>query len=212
MLRFVTFEGVDGCGKTTQVRMLKQHLAIHQPTRPVRWVHDPGGTRIGDAVRQILLDRGNAMMRTECEVLLYCASRAQLVHETIGPAILRGDLVISDRFFDATVAYQGHGRNVDLGVLDFLHDYAAGGLIPDLTFLLDLDPEQGLERIVASRRGAAARGDRMEGQGTGFARRVRAGYLSLAAAHPDRFRVLDAAKSPDAIFSDVTSELHAHGV
>lgn len=212
MLRFVTFEGVDGCGKTTQLRMLKQHLATRRLSRPVHWVHEPGGTRIGAAVRQILLDPGNTMMRTECEVLLYCASRAQLVHETIVPAIVRGDLVISDRFFDATVAYQGHGRNVDLAVLDFLHDYATGGLIPDLTFLLDLDPERGLERIVANRQGAAARGDRMEGQGTGFARRVRAGYLALAGAHPDRFRVLDAERSPEEIFSEVTAELDAHGV
>lgn len=214
MLNFVTFEGVDGCGKSTQVKMLAQHLARRLRGRSVLTVHEPGGTGVGDHVRAILLDPCHTSMCVQCEVLLYLASRAQLVEEKIRPAIAKGDLVLSDRYYDATVAYQGYGRGVSLEDLDRLQLYASEGLVPDLTFLLDLDPQIGRERIASGRghAGQPAAGDRMEREGIAFAHKVREGYLRLASDAPDRFRVLDASRSPEEVFTDVSNEMERHGL
>lgn len=210
---FITLEGIDGCGKTTQARLLHKELSSHLSPRLVVLVRDPGGTTIGDRIRAILLDPAHMKMAVAAEVLLYFASRAQLVEEIIRPAIGNGDLVISDRYFDATLAYQGYGRGVEVGMLEELQRFSTRGLMPDLTFLLDIDPDIGRARIAGGRpHDGQSGGDRMERQGADFARQVRDGYLVAAKAHPDRIRVLDAARPPEAILRDMRMELDSRGL
>ncbi|MEW6364273.1 MAG: dTMP kinase [Acidobacteriota bacterium] len=210
MLNFITFEGIDGSGKSTQVGRLADWLRARSSSRPIVVVKDPGGTAVGDGIRSILLDPAHQSMRVQTEVLLYFASRAQLVWEAIRPALEQGAMVVSDRYYDATMAYQGYARGVDRIVLDQIQRYASGGLEPDLTFVLDVAPEVGLARAAARHAGAVR--DRIEGEGSDFSRRVREGYLQLAARHPNRIRVLDASRSPEDVFTAVRAELVKHGV
>ncbi len=183
--RFISFEGVDGSGKTTQAALLAEWLR-GQDFDVVVTV-EPGGTAVGEQIRSILLDHRNRELAPEAELLLYFASRAQNVVEVIRPALARGAIVISDRYTDSTIAYQGYGRGLGEPVVRQLHRIACGDLWPDLTFLLDIEPELGLQR--ARRRGAL---DRMDDQAHEFHRRVRQGYAELAAREPSRFRVIDA--------------------
>ena len=191
---FVTFEGIDGCGKTTQVTALRDSLEAKGARVIV--IREPGATFIGEKIRSILLDNANSGMSSETEVLLYEAARAQIVSEVIRPALLAGKVVICDRFYDSSVAYQGYARGLPLESIDSLNQFATGGLEPDLTFLLDLPAEAALERMNVR----VGSHDRLEIEGLGFMEKVRAGYLELAGKHA-RIIKLDA-MSPATVLAE----------
>lgn len=196
MACFITFEGIEGCGKSTQVQLLARRLENAGHT--VRLTREPGGCPIADQIRQILLDAGNSAMTPLAELLLYAAARAQHVREVIVPALAAGEIVICDRFTDATLAYQGHGRKLDLGIIDQLNRLAAGEVRPDLTVLLDCPVEVGLGRAVSRINSTqGAREERFELESLQFHERVRAGYLHLAQQEPTRFVVVNGAGSID---------------
>ena len=184
---FVNFEGGDGCGKTTQMRLLSARLkslgcAVLETT-------EPGGTRIGAQIRRILLDSANQELRPTAELLLYFASRAQNVEEVILPALAEGKIVLTDRFTDSTLAYQGFGRGLGEQVVSDLARIACRGLTPDVTLLIDIDLETSLSR--ARQRNLDPIESRMDEQAVEFHRRVREAYLAMAARAPQRFRVVD---------------------
>lgn len=179
--RFITFEGIEGSGKSTHCRHAADYL--RSKGFEVCLLREPGGTSISEQIRDILLDKENIAMSVECELLLYNAARAQLVSEVIRPAFERGEIVLCDRFFDSTVAYQCYGGNLDRQITDRVNLFAAQGMIPDLSFLLDSDVERGLER--------AGRGDRMELKSIDFHTRVRNGFLEITKAAPERFCCID---------------------
>ncbi len=192
--KFITFEGIDGCGKTTQMRLLGQYLTERGvavvPTR------EPGGTELGRKVRSALLDGVAGSVEPLAELLLYAADRAQHVRRVILPALSLGKVVLSDRFYDATTVYQGYARGFDLKLVNQLNELATGGLKPDLTLLFDLDAETGLKRTM--RRGdgtgmTAAGPDRLDQEPVEFHERVRKAYLEIAAREPERFRVIPSA-------------------
>ena len=186
---FITFEGVEGSGKTTQVALLADRL--QQAGYPVIATREPGGTPISDRIRAVVLDQSRVEIHPHTEALLMCAARAQLVNELIQPALDSGHVVICDRYSDSTFAYQGFARGQDLATLRALNDFATGGLVPHLTLLLDLPAEAGLERRFDPRK-AAALANRMDRLDLAFHQRVAAGYHSLAQAEPDRWRMVDA--------------------
>ncbi|WP_414657431.1 dTMP kinase [Deinococcus sp. VB343] len=188
---FITLEGPEGAGKTTQLARLEARL--RETGRRVTVTREPGGTPLGLRVREVVLDPALDMGPLS-EFLLYSASRAQLVQDVLRPALERGDVVLCDRYFDSSLAYQGAGRGLPLALLRDLTREVTGGLTPDLTVLLDLDPALGLER--AAQRGQP---DRLEKADLAFHKRVRAGFLQLAQAEPQRFAVLDAAQSADMV-------------
>ena len=206
MGRFITFEGPEGSGKSTQIRLLA--AALEAQGLRVLTTREPGGTCIGDAVRSILLNAHNTTMSPRTEALLFNAARAQLVDEVIRPALDAGLLVLCDRYADSTLAYQGYGRGQSLEPLRLLGRYATDGLTPDLTFYLDIDPVEGLRR---KQTGAAEEWNRMEQQQLAFHRAVREGYLALARAEQARWTVIeagqDAAVVHHAILARVTALL-----
>jgi dTMP kinase len=193
---FVTFEGPDGGGKTTQLRRLADRLerAAGPGATEVLVTREPGGTAAGERIRQVLLDPAGGALEPATEALLFCAARAELVAQVIRPALAAGGLVLSDRFADSTLAYQGYGRGLDLGHLAALNALATGGLTPDRTLLLDLPAGLGL-----SRRRREGGWNRLDDAGTAFHERVRDGFLALAAAEPERWTVVDAAGDADAV-------------
>ena len=201
MSLFVTFEGPDGGGKTTQVARLAESLRT--AGQDVIATREPGGTRIGDQVRAILHAPENRAMQPVTELLLYCASRAQLVSDVIRPHLERGGIVLSDRYADSSLAYQGYGRGIDLALLRAILGFATGGLRPDLTLLLDLDAEEGLRR----RKGSGGEWNRLDQETVVFHTRVREGYLALARAEPDRWVVIDAARDADEVQADIRVEV-----
>lgn len=188
---FITFEGGEGSGKSTQIGMLARRLELAGV--PVRCIREPGGTRAGEAIREILLDPDHSGLDSRAELLLYEASRAQLVAEVIEPALEIGEVVLCDRFYDSTTAYQGYARELDLDEVRELNTIATGGLVPDRTLLFDVDPLLGIER--ATQGGA----DRLEGEGLAFHERVRHGFLEIANAERERFRVIDASGTLDEV-------------
>lgn len=194
---FITFEGPDGSGKTTQIALLADFL--HERGFSVLTTREPGGTIIGDQIRACLHDVRNTDMTAAAEILLYSASRAQLVQETIRPALADGHIVLCDRFADSTLAYQGYGRGLDLDDLIYITRFATDDLRPDLTFLLDLDAEAGLQR----RETGGEEINRMDMQSASFYRRVRDGYRKMAEDEPERWIVLDADRPVDAIQCDI---------
>ncbi len=188
---FITLEGPDGAGKTSQLSGIAQIL--EEQGYNVRTTREPGGTKLGTAIRSLLLNPDHDNMAEKTEVLLYAADRAQHVQELILPALTKGEVVVCDRYTDSTLAYQGFGRNLDLEFLKQVNSIATGGLLPDLTLILDLPAEQGLNRIIKGRlKGAGV--DRMEGQALKFHQNVRAGYLAIATKEAERCRVIDASE------------------
>lgn len=201
---FITFEGPDGSGKTTQIAQTT--AALRERGYHVLLTREPGGTPIGDQVRHILHDMKNAGMHPRAELLLFSASRAQLVEEVIRPHLNQGGLVISDRFFDSTYAYQGYGHGLDLDALRQITHFATGGLRPDLTIYLDITPEEGLQR----RRSALQQGgewNRLDAMALAFHERVRDGYHRLIAEEPDRWVKIDAAQPAEAVQASILAAL-----
>lgn len=194
---FITFEGPEGAGKSTQVRLLADHL--RQQGQAVVVTREPGGTPIGDQIRHVLHSTDNTAMAPTAEMLLYAASRAQLVSEVIRPALAAGSIVLCDRYADSTMAYQGYGRGLDRDMLAALTEIATGGLAPDLTLFLDLDVERGLAR----RRNEGEEMNRLDLEALDFHRRVRTGYQKLAAAEPGRWCRLDADQPAQAVQAEI---------
>jgi len=196
---FITFEGPEGSGKSTQIRLLGEHL--QQRGLECIVTKEPGGTPIADRIRAIVLDSAHAELDAWAEVLLYSASRRQHTVERIRPALARGTHVLCDRYIDATIAYQGYGRLIDLGRLEMLNAWATENLVPDLTLLYDIDEETGLAR--AHRRNATMEVDegRFEAEDLRFHRRVREGYLAMATAEPKRFLVIDGHGTIEEVFA-----------
>ena len=210
---FITFEGSEGCGKTTQIERLARRLAAGGSGREVLTLREPGGTPLGEEVRRLLKHTAPGWsVVPEAELLLFAASRAQLVREAISPALAAGRVVLCDRFLDSTTVYQGVARRLEPASVTLVNDLATGGLQPDVTFLLDLPAELALGR---ARRRDTATGqgpDRMEQEAPVFYEQVRAGYLRLAGAFADRFVVIDASRSIDEIegliWNHLTARLH----
>jgi len=196
---FITFEGPDGSGKTTQARMLAEHLESRG--YPVLCTREPGGTEISEQVRQVILSTHNKSMRNETEVLLYSAARAQIVAELIRPALAQGKLVICDRYYDSTFAYQGYGLGVDLNLLRAITQFATGGLVPDLTFYVDVPVELGLAR---RHRGET---NRLDLKNVEYHTRVRNGYLELVKAEPMRFIVIDGSGSVEQVQEQIRARM-----
>jgi dTMP kinase len=193
---FITFEGIEGCGKSTQASRLVERLkGANIPT--VRTL-EPGGTRVGLDIRKILLDARNRHLSPLAELLLYEADRAQHVAEVIGPAIKRGEWVVCDRYYDATTVYQGVARGLDPALIELLNQRASDGLRPDITFLLDCAVEVGLGRAISRNETSVEKDqDRFEREKRAFHEAVREGYLALARKEPDRFIVVDGAMTED---------------
>jgi dTMP kinase len=195
---FITFEGPEGSGKTTQIRLVSEWLA--DQGLDVLTTREPGGTRIGEAIREVLLSPAHTEMCAEAEILLFSAARAQIVRETLQPHLARGGVVLCDRFADSTLAYQGYGRRLDLDTLRQITLFATGGLVPALTVCLDLPVAEGLRR---KQGGDQAEWNRMERERLDFQERVRRGFLALAAAEPQRWLVLDALREVDVIQTEI---------
>jgi len=198
---FISFEGPDGSGKSTQITLLS--FFLRQEGYKVITTREPGGTMIGEQVRDCLHDIQNKSMTSAAEVLLYSASRAQLVEEIIRPALASNHIVLSDRYSDSTLAYQGYGRGLDLNDLTRLTRFATGGLKPELTFLFDVNIEDGLNR----RTDGGVEMNRMDLQTVDFYRRVRDGYWEMAAANPKRWITIDANRPVNTIQNDVRTHL-----
>jgi len=190
---FITFEGIEGSGKSTQAELLVKYL--RGKGLDVILTREPGGVEISERIRAILIERGLSIS-PKAELFLFLASRAQHTDELIRPSLQRGHIVVCDRYIDASVAYQGYGRRLPVEMIKRLNDWATGGLRPNLTVLLDLSPEEGLKRVRRSKRM-----DRIEEEDLEFHRRVREGYLEIARSEPDRFLVLDASRSVEKIQS-----------
>ena len=203
--KLITFEGGEGGGKSTHIEQAARQLRATGHT--VLVIREPGGTALGEEVRHILLrHKKMAGMTPQTELLLFCASRAQLVREVLEPALAQGQIILCDRFFDSTTVYQGVGRQLPAEQVARINRFAIGDCVPDLTIVIDVDPRVGLER---------ARGrelfDRMESQSLEFHQRVRAGYLALAGQEPERVKIVDGGRPLEAVFGDVW-ELIGHVV
>ncbi len=204
MIRFITFEGGDGTGKTTQLKALESHLQSKGCSCVS--TREPGGTSLGKLIRQVLLEVGKQAIASPTELFLYLADRAQHVQEVILPAIDGGKIVLCDRYTDSTLAYQGYGRGIDLDLLRQLNQFANRGVKPDLTLLLDCPVELGLSRTAQRQSNAgSARGreDRFEREKMEFHEKVRAGFLAMARAEPERFRVIDAARPMEQVSREI---------
>jgi dTMP kinase len=199
---FLTLEGIDFSGKSTQAKML---VAALSRERAVCFLREPGGTPISERIRSILLDKKNLDLTDRAELLLFSASRAQLVAGVIRPALAKGEIVICDRYYDSTTAYQGAGRGLPMDAVHAINAFATGGLAPDLTLFIDI-PVDEIER----RRAAAGKGfDRMEAAGREFFQRVRDGYIALAAAEPHRFVRIKGTATPEEVHAGVMAAVTA---
>lgn len=197
---FITLEGVEGSGKTTQAAILGD--ALRAGGRRAIVTHEPGGTRAGEMIRAIFLDPA-VSLQVGAELLLVLADRAQHVREKLKPAVEAGEIVISDRYSDSTTAYQGYGRGFDLKLLGELNRLASDGMMPDLTILLDLPVETGLARTRARAKGAIRGFDRFEGEQTEFHRKVREGFLAIARAEPNRVVVINTERPKEVVSGEI---------
>ncbi len=195
--KFIVFEGIDGSGKTTQLNLLAEDLRRRGFT--VLDTREPGGTRVGEAIREILLNPAYSELAPRAEALLYAAARAQHVVQVILPALNKGEIVLCDRFIDSSLTYQGFGRGIGVNLLKRINEPATDGLVPDLTIILDSGIENGMERINQSGRDV----DRIEREARTFHRKVRSGYLELAAREPGRYRVINANRPVGPVYEDV---------
>jgi len=206
---FITFEGLDGSGKTTQIEMAARRLRRHG--FPVTVAREPGGTRVGEAIRAVVLSSRTVGLDARAEVLLYFASRAQNVSEVILPALRKGRIVLCDRFMDSSRAYQGQGRQLGAGAVEALDRIACQGLTPDLTVLIDIAQRHGVQRArkrnTSTARQSGRDENRMEREGARFFARVRRAFLAIAKADPQRVRVVDGGRSVEEIHNDVWNEL-----
>lgn len=202
---FITVEGIDGCGKSTQARLIA--AALEAAGHDVLRLREPGGVKISEQIREILLDPANAEMGDVCELLLYEAARAQLVHQVIRPALAAGKTVVCDRFYDSTTAYQAFADGLDRNMVFQANELAVDGCRPDLTLVFDLPVEDALRR----RSGREAE-DRLELKGLEFQERVAAGFRAVAVDEPDRVKLIDAGGSIAEVFSGVAAELRSAGL
>jgi dTMP kinase len=195
---FITFEGGEGAGKSTQIKLLKEHL--EQNGFDVLLVREPGATPIGEKIRAILLDKEQDEMSLITELFLYEAARAQIVQDVIKPALKAGRVVLCDRFIDSTVAYQGFGRGIDPALIEQLNSLASANTVPDCTILLQINPEQGVKRAAEVSSGGA---DRIEGAGMEFHKRVHEGFENLAKTNPQRVHVVQAQQSIECVQNEI---------
>ena len=201
MSMFITFEGPDGSGKTLQMKPTAEFLEEYG--YKVYSAREPGGTEIGDQVRNILMRMENKSMLPRTETLLFCAARAQLVEEIIRPHLEDGWVVLLDRYADSTLAYQGFGHENDIGLIRKVLDFATGGLTPNLTFLFDLEPKIGLQR----RQKGGGEWNRMDAYQLEYHKRVRQGYMEMAKENPKRWQIIDASQNPDMVQSSIKKSL-----
>ena len=190
---FITFEGADGCGKTTQINLLKKYL--ENKGKDVVLTREPGGIGLGEKIREILLNY-NGEVADRCESFLFLADRAQNIEVIVNPAIKQGKIVLCDRHTDSSVAYQGYGRGLDIEQIKFLNNLATGGRQPNLTLVFDVDIETSMKRVGNQK-------DRMESSGIDFFNRVRNGYLELGKQEPNRIKMVDSTKSIDEVHQEV---------
>ncbi len=200
---FITLEGPEGSGKSMQIRELADF--IRQRGFEVLTTREPGGTFIGDQIREVIMRMDNTMMHPNTEILLFCAARAQIVTEVIRPNLEKGVVVISDRYGDSTLAYQGYGHGLDRKILKEILKFATGGLQPDLTLLLDVDVDEGLNRKIKG----GSEWNRLDAQKVEFHRRVRNGYLEMAKEEPERWRVINASFDPQKVQNDIREVISA---
>jgi dTMP kinase len=194
--KLITFEGIDGSGKSTQIQLLEaefEKLGISYKT-----FREPGGTKLSEKIRTILLDKENIELYSNAESLLFAAARAQLTAEQIKPAITKGEFVICDRFTDSTIAYQGYGRGLNINNLELINTIATDGLIPDITFILDIDPQKATERL------KTVNPDRMEASGIDFFKKIRQGYCQIREQNQSRCIVINGEKPQ----KDISKEIH----
>jgi dTMP kinase len=199
---FIVFEGGEGTGKTTQIKQLESRLK--QLGRDVVLSWEPGGTALGERIRAILLDPNSGPMSARCEALLYAAARAEHVQKVIRPALERGAVVLCDRYWDASRAYQGVARGLGIAAVDHVNFWATEGIFPDRVFLFDVDPEVGLSRAAARQGGMK---DRLEQESSRFHNQVRDAYLFIASSNPKSYRVIDATRTVDSIAAELWNEL-----
>ena len=197
---FITFEGCEGVGKTTQVDRLKRYL--EKSGQPALFLREPGGTVISEKIREMLLSKENDKMNGKCEALLYSAARAQLLGEVVAPALEKGSIVVCDRFTDSTFAYQGAARGLGVDFIDELNKLTCGDIVPDVTVFLDLHPREAF-----ARKGGADKNDRLESQSIEFHEKVYLGYKEIASRYPERFICVDASKDADCVWEEVIALL-----
>lgn len=203
--KFVTFEGGEGVGKTTQLAMIKKYLS--EEGKDAVFLREPGGNAVSERIRAVILDRQNADMTGMCEALLYSASRAQLVESVIRPALEEGKIVVCDRFTDSTFAYQGVARGLGADKIDMLNSLACGDIVPDLTVFLDLPPQQAFER-----KGGADKDDRLEQEGMEFHKKVYQGYKLALRKYPDRIVDVDCRKDADSVHRQIVRIFKERGI
>ena len=198
--KFITFEGIDGSGKTTQINRLEEKLSQQGISTLI--LREPGGTKLSEKIREILLDRENINLSPSVESLLFVAARAQLMAEKIKPSLERNQFVICDRYTDSTVAYQGYGRGLNVEYLEELNKFATDSIQPDITIILDVDPEKAAIRM------ASDVPDRLESTGTHFFLRVREGYYEIARRYPQRCVIIDGSRSESEVFERVLKDVN----
>ena len=202
--KFITFEGCDGCGKSTQLRMFSEYLTKNNI--PHIFTREPGGGKISEAIREILLNGKNAEMTDECEALLYAASRVQHLSDRVEPALQKGELVICDRYVDSSMAYQAYGRGLGVEFIEKINAFALEKYLPDVTIFIDLSPEAAF-----ARKHGADENDRLEQAGMAFHKKVYEGYKALAQENPSRVVCVDGNKKPQEIFEDILQVLKEKG-